>query len=417
MIVELLSVGTELLLGNIVNTNASYLSEKLALLGISVYFQTTVGDNRERLKAAIELALQRSDMVIMTGGLGPTNDDLSKETAAECFGLALYEDECVKEEIIQYFRTREIEIDTITENNWKQAMVPQGAKVLHNPNGTAPGLILEKDNKRIVLLPGPPNECKPMYKNELVPYLQQLNPGLLYSVMVKIVGMGESAVATKVHDLLVNSTNPTVAPYAKTGEVHLRVTAKADTEQEAKEMMKPVLERLREEFGNLIYTTDEKETLEQNIVTMLQQRRLTIATAESCTGGKLAARLTDVPGVSDVFKEGYITYANEVKVKLLGVKDETIKIKGVVSEEVAKEMSQGVKQVTGADVGIAVTGIAGPGGGSDKKPVGLVYIGCSLGKRTVVKRFRFHGNRTIVRESTVQQALVLLRALLLEHEM
>lgn len=414
MIVELLSVGTELLLGNIVNTNASYLSEKLALLGISVYFQTTVGDNQERLKTAIELALSRADMVIMTGGLGPTTDDLSKETAAECLGLELYEDESVKEDILSYFRQREIDLSLVTLNNWKQAMVPKGALILRNPNGTAPGFVLEKDNKQIVLLPGPPSECRPMYENELVPYLKKQNPGLLYSEMVKIVGLGESAVATRINDLIEHSTNPTVAPYAKTGEVHLRVTANAGNEQEAKKLTAPVVARIREEFGNLIYTTDEKETLEQNVTHMLEEKGMTLATAESCTGGKIAARITDVPGASKVFKEGYITYANDAKVKLLGVREETIQQYGVVSEQVAAEMVEGVRMITGAQAGIAVTGIAGPDGGSEEKPIGLVYIGCSVEDKTKVKRFCFHGNRGLVRDAAVQQALILLRRLLLE---
>lgn len=415
MVVELLSVGTELLLGNIVNTNASYLSEKLALLGISVYFQTTVGDNQERLKAAIELALSRADMVIMTGGLGPTTDDLSKETAAECLGLELYEDESVKEDILSYFRQREIDPSSVTLNNWKQAMVPKGALILRNPNGTAPGFVLEKENKQIVLLPGPPSECRPMYENELVPYLKKRNPGLLYSEMVKIVGLGESAVAARINDLIENSTNPTVAPYAKTGEVHLRVTANAGNEQEAKKLTAPVVAQIREEFGNLIYTTDEKETLEQNVIRMLEEKGMTVTTAESCTGGKIAARITDVPGASKVFKEGYVTYANDAKEKLLGVSEKTIQQYGVVSEQVAGEMVEGVKRAAGAQAGIAVTGIAGPDGGSKEKPVGLVYIGCSVGDKTEVKRFRFHGNRGLVRDGAVQQALILLRKLLLEQ--
>lgn len=414
MVAELLSVGTELLLGNIVNTNASYLSEKLALLGISVYYQTTVGDNPERLKTAIELALSRADMVIMTGGLGPTTDDLSKETAAECFGLDLYEDATVKEDILAYYRQREIDPASITPNNWKQAMVPEGAGILHNPNGTAPGLILQKNNKQIVLLPGPPGECQPMYENELVPYLKKLNPGLLYSEMVKIVGIGESAVAARMNDLIENSTNPTVAPYAKTGEVHLRVTAKAENEQEAKKLVAPVVDRLKREFGSLIYTTDEKETLEQNIIRLLEKKGMTVATAESCTGGKIAARITDVPGASGVFREGYVTYANEAKRKLLGVSGKTLETYGAVSEQTAREMVEGVKKAAGAQAGIAVTGIAGPEGGSREKPVGLVFIGCSVGNKTEVKRFCFHGNRRLVRDGAVQQAMILLRQLLLD---
>ncbi len=415
MTAEILSVGTELLLGNIVNTNACYLSEKLASLGIGVYVQTTVGDNADRLREAIRLALSRADLVVMTGGLGPTPDDLSKEIAAECFGMELEEDPAVREQIAAYFQRRGTAPDQVPDNNWKQALVPRGAKILANPNGTAPGFLLEKGNKAILLLPGPPAECKPMFENEAIPWLKQKQPGVFYSVMVRMVGIGESAAAARIRDLIENSVNPTVAPYAKPGEVHIRVTAAAADEAEAKSLTEPVVNRLYEEFGSHIYTTDESETLEQNIIGMLRERGMTVATAESCTGGKIAARITDVPGASDVFREGYITYANDVKSRLLGVREESIRRCGVVSEQVAREMAEGVRRASGAEAGIGVTGIAGPGGGSEQKPVGLVYIGCSVGTRTVAKRFCFSGNRALVRTNAAQQALVLLRQMLLEE--
>ena len=261
MIAELISVGTELLLGNIVNTNAAFLSEKLALLGYSVYFQTTVGDNRERLYMAIKGALDRSDVVILSGGLGPTEDDLTKETAAEVLGASLYEDPSVKESIQDYFKQRKSK--KITENNWKQAMVPEGAKILPNANGTAPGLILsaKEGTKYVILLPGPPGELKPMFEEQVEPFLSDLEPGTIYSQMVKIHGIGESVVEDQIKDLIDGLENPTIAPYAKTGEVHLRVTAKAASRKEAKKLVQPVCEELKKRFRRAVYTMKEDETL------------------------------------------------------------------------------------------------------------------------------------------------------------
>ena len=409
MTVELISVGTEILLGNIVNTNAAYLSEKLAALGLSCYHQSVVGDNEERLEAAIRLAVSRSDIVILGGGLGPTKDDLTKEVTARVFGKELYEDAHSKERIMDYF-LRMGKKAVITENNWKQAMVPEGAIVIDNDNGTAPGIIMEDENGKIaILMPGPPNELKPMFEGFVYPYLNKLQPEGIYSKMVKLCGIGESQAETMISDLLEEQTNPTLAPYAKTGEVHLRVTAKALNEEKADELMQPMMDELYKRFGSLIYTTDENVTLEESIVSMLKEKQMTLTTAESCSGGLLAGRIMNVPGASSVYNEGYITYSNAAKEKLLGVKHETLEKYGAVSEETAYEMAVGAAQAAGADAALSVTGIAGPDGGTAEKPVGLVYVGCYVNGKVRVEEFRFTGNRSKNRDYAVVRALTLLR--------
>ena len=413
MTVELISVGTEILLGNIVNTNAAWLAGQCAALGLSCYYQSVVGDNQERLRETLKTALERSDAVILSGGLGPTTDDLTKETAAEAMGMPLVEDPRSLERIEEYFRARGLEM---TENNKKQALVPAGAVVLDNDNGTAPGLILEKGEKRVILLPGPPNELIPMFEERVRPYLQRLEPGILYSRTVKICGMGESKVASIVQDLIDSQTNPTIAPYAKTGEVHLRVTARAQAEKEAKNLAKPRVKELEKPFGKDIYTTREDVALEQAVVDLLLNRQLTVCTIESCTGGMLAARLINVPGVSETFRAGFITYSNKAKRKVAGVKKKTLRKYGAVSPQTAGEMARGAAKTSHADVTVSVTGIAGPDGGSREKPVGLVYIGCHIGDRTTVQEYRFVGNRGKIRESAVSAALTLLRRCILEAE-
>ena len=412
MVVELISVGTELLLGNIVNTNAAYLAQKCAILGLSLYHQTVVGDNEERLSETLQTALGRADVVILSGGLGPTQDDLTKETAASVLEMPLVEDAHSRERIEEYFKNSQFKI--ITDNNWKQAMVPKGAIVVDNDNGTAPGLIMEKKGKSVILLPGPPNELVPMFEKSIMPYLRKLQPETISSVMVKICGLGESYVETQIADLIENQSNPTIATYAKTGEVHLRVTAKAADEKEAKKLIKPMVKELKNRFGNSIYTTDENVTLEETVVNLLKEKELTLTTAESCTGGMLGARLTNVPGVSDVYKQGFITYSNRSKRKMLDVKKNTLKDYGAVSDKTAKEMAKNGAFITGSDACVSITGIAGPGGGTPEKPVGLVYIACCYDNITV-NEYHFKGEREKVRENTVVRALTLLRECILEN--
>lgn len=411
VVVELIAVGTEILLGNIVNTNAAYLAEKCAGLGLSCYYQSVVGDNAERLFETLSCAVKRSDIVILSGGLGPTEDDLTKETAAKVFGKELYMDEASKEQIRRYFEKRG---SKPTENNWKQALVPEGAAAVENENGTAPGIIMEQDGKHVILLPGPPNELIPMFEKSIVPYLNGLQPGIIYSKTVKVCGIGESLAETMIADLIDTQTNPTIATYAKTGEVHLRVTAAAETEKEAKKRIKPVVKELKSRFGNAVYTTKEAVTLEEAIAELLRENKLTAAFAESCTGGMIAARMINVPGVSENLKVSYVTYSDKAKHKLLGVKKELLREKGAVSAEVAKAMAKGAAVLANADVAVAVTGIAGPDGGSKEKPVGLVYIACSINGITKVKEFHFSGNRMKIRENATANALILMRECILE---
>ena len=412
MTVELISVGTELLLGNIVNTNAVYLSQKCAALGLSCYHQSVVGDNEERLTEAVRLALQRSDILILSGGLGPTKDDLTKEVAARVMGRPLYLHEESKAAIQSFFEKRGLEI---TDNNWKQAMVPEGCIVVANPNGTAPGIIMAENGKHVILMPGPPNEMIPMFETSIMPYLSSLQSCVIYSQTVKICGVGESRAETMVADLIREQTNPTLATYAKTGEVHLRVTARAEDEKAARKLVKPMVKELKGRFGNHVYTTEDDVTLEKAVVDLLLANGLTVSTVESCTGGLVAARLINVPGVSEVFKSGYITYSNKAKRRLLGIKKNTLTKHGAVSEEVARDMAKGAAMVSKADVVVSITGIAGPDGGTEEKPVGLVYIGCYVCGRYTVKKCLFSGDRAKIRENTVSAALSLMRECILKY--
>lgn len=413
MVVELVSVGTELLLGNIVNTNARYLSEKFAMLGLSVYYQTTVGDNRERMTEVIRTALSRADVVVLNGGLGPTEDDITKDVCAELMGAELKEDPEVRAHLEDWYRQRNKK--DVPDSNWRQALVPEGAVVFHNTNGTAPGLVLEKNGKTAILLPGPPNELYPMVENQVCPYFQKRQSEVIYSRMIKICGYGESKVEEMLLDLIDHQTNPTLATYAKTKEVHLRVTARAKSEEEAKKLLKPVIKEIKKRFGNAIYTTNEQDTLEAVVVDLLKKYGLTVTTAESCTGGLVAARLVNVPGASEVFREGFVTYSNKAKKKYLDVSKSTLRKYGPVSEQTAKEMATGGVFATDADACVAVTGLAGPDGGTEEKPVGLVYIACYMKDSVKVEEYRFKGNREKIREQATVQALDLLRRSILKN--
>lgn len=413
MTAEIICVGTELLLGNIVNTNAAFLSEKLAYLGINCYFQTVVGDNRDRLLSVINTALSRADILIFSGGLGPTEDDLTKETVAEALGKKLIRDKWAEQEIADYFALRG---RIPTDNNWKQADVIEGCDILYNKNGTAPGIFVSEGEKTVILLPGPPLELKSMFTDSVMPKLQQKCGQVFYSQTVKIVGPGESSVETQILDMLNTQENPTIAPYAKTGEVHLRVTARAKDEKEAREKTAPVVEELYRRFGNAVYTTDADETLEMALTKLLIKKKYTMTTAESCTGGMIAARMVNAPGVSAVLKSGFITYANEAKEELLGVSHDTLEKFGAVSRETAEEMAEGAVKAAHTDAAVAVTGIAGPDGGTKEKPVGLVYIGVNVRGNVEVREYHFSGSRQKIRESVTAAALTFLREKLLASE-
>ncbi|MFL0270212.1 competence/damage-inducible protein A [Candidatus Clostridium radicumherbarum] len=402
---EILAVGTEILLGDIVNTNAHYLSQRLANLGISVYYQTVVGDNEERLLKAYDLAFKRADLVIATGGLGPTKDDLTKEIGAKYFGKDMY----LHEESYKHIKELFDKLNRpISEGNKKQAIIPEGALILPNPNGTAPGCIIEEGNKVLVMLPGPPKEMEPMFEASVVPYLDKFSDGVIVSKVVRVVGLGESAMAEKVLDLIENQTNPTVAPYAKDNESILRITAKANTIKDAEALITPIEEEIRKRIGEDIYAEGEI-SLSEVVGEMLVRNNLTIGTAESCTGGLLSGTLINYPGISSVFLEGAVTYSNEAKIKRLGVKAETLESFGAVSEETAAEMAEGIARTAGTDIGISVTGVAGPGGGTLEKPVGLIYIGLYFKGKVKVKKLNCNGDRQKVRNRTVVAALDLLR--------
>ncbi len=417
MIAELISVGTEILLGNIVNTNSAYLAEKCAQLGLSLYYQTVVGDNEGRMRETIRTALDRSDIIILTGGLGPTEDDLTKEITAEVMGLPLKEDAHTRqllEDYLAQYQKNDAQ-RRITSNNYKQALVPEGAYILDNHNGTAPGLIMEKDGKTAVLLPGPPGELKPMFEEKVYPYLRKKQPETIFSQMVKICSIGESQVADEIQDLIETQTNPTIAPYAKTGEVHLRITAKGGSQKECEELIRPVVRELERRFGKNVFAETENMTLEEAVTVLLWNRNLTLSTAESCTGGVIAARIVNVPGASDVFLQGMVTYSNEAKKRTLGVREDTLRLYGAVSEECAKEMAEGGCSFSGTDVCLSVTGIAGPGGGTLEKPVGTVFMGCCVKGKTTVREYHFTGNRARVREQTAAHGLAFLRSCILEN--
>ena len=380
---EIIGVGTELLLGDIVNTDAQYLAQELAAMGIVIHYQEVVGDNPERMRECISKAVSRSDLVILTGGLGPTADDLTKEISCEVMGAELVLDEGILEEIRSFFRSKGI---VMPDSNAKQAYVPEGGTVFANRNGTAPGCAIEKDGKTVIMLPGPPRELKVMFEYEVKPFLAAKTGGVILSKQVRTFGIGESSMAQSVADLL-DGENPTVAPYAKDGEALLRVTARAETKEKAEQMCDETIEKIRGKIGGYIYSTDSLN-LEQTVVKLLREKGKKIALAESCTGGYIAKRITDVPGSSEVFEYGIVSYSNEVKMKLLGVKSETIEQFTEVSEQTAAEMAEGVRLLSGADIGISVTGISGPGGGTEDKPVGLAYIGFSHSGGTYVHEVR-----------------------------
>ena len=408
---EIISVGTELLLGNIINTNSQYLSERLADLGFDVHYHHTVGDNEARLIEAGEISLGRSELLIFTGGLGPTDDDITRETVAKLMGLTIHNDEAILKGIQSFYDKLN---RSMPEINKKQANVPEGALVLENPNGTAPGLILKKDGKYAVLLPGPPKEMIPMFETSVVPWLKEKGDGsVIESKTLRVVGVGESAVQEKLQHIFDTQTNPTVAPYAKTSETHLRVTAKAINKEEAQKMILPMVKEIELILGENIYGYDET-TLEMAILDLAKRKGVTLSTAESCTGGLVASRLTDIGGASEAYIGSVVSYSNEVKMKVLGVKEATLKAYGAVSAETAAEMAEGVRRVTGADIGISTTGIAGPGGGSEEKPVGLAYIGISTSEGTKTIRNFALGNREKIKWNTATKALDTLRREMLE---
>jgi len=403
---EILSVGTELLLGGTTNTDARDISIYLSELGINVYYHTVVGDNPERLKGAVQIARGRADIIITTGGLGPTCDDLTKQVLASAFDLEMVLHEELAEEIKRYFK-EVIGVDTMTENNLQQAYLPAGCTIFHNEWGTAPGCAFEAKGVRVIMLPGPPRECNAMFKACAMPYLRALSDEVILSHNLNIVGSGESTVESKLVDMMNEMKNPTLAPYAKEGEVQLRITAKAKSEEEAEEMIKPVIEKVRAVLGDIIYGVDAG-SLEQVVFELLCEKNMTISTAESCTGGFIAKRLTDLRGSSKVFIGGAVTYAAESKTSVLGVSPELIEKHGVISAEVATEMAKRARAVFKTSVAVATTGLAGPEG-DGINPVGTVFVALATENEVFVTKLSSGLGRSRVRTLASNCALDMVR--------
>ena len=401
---EIIAVGTELLLGEIVNTDAPMIAQGLAELGIGVYFQTVCGDNPDRLKSVLEVAKQRADLIITTGGLGPTADDLTKETIAAAFGKGLVRDEESMARLREHFKGR-----TMTKNNEKQADVPEGCTVFQNDWGTAPACAFEGEGCLVIMLPGPPRECTPLFRGKVMPFLEKRRGGALCSRYVKVFGMGESEMASRLSRQMDTWENPTAAPYAKEGECLVRITAMGKDKEEAFAMTEPAVREVRQVLGDVVYGVDA-DSLEQVVVQEMTARGLTLATAESCTGGLMGKRITDVPGASACYLGGVVSYQNEVKENLLGVRHETLITKGAVSEDTACQMAEGVRKALGADIGISTTGVAGPGGGTPEKPVGLIYVGISTKDKTwAVRILRPRQSRESLRRLASSTAFDLVR--------
>jgi nicotinamide-nucleotide amidase len=401
--VEVITTGTELLLGEILNTNFTWLAQELNLRGFDVLYQTTVGDNPVRMKEVLDIAAHRADIVITSGGLGPTRGDITKELVAEYCGVDFYMNLEVWNHIHDLLSRRNI---CIASNNEKQALVPSGAIVLHNEAGTAPGLVLEHGNTTFVMLPGPPFELKHVCEKELFPYFEQRFPhlGIIKSHTLKLRGIGESNLAEMLDDIIVHQSNPTIALYARRGEILIRLTAKAASAAEADALIAAMQEQVEKIVGTYVYGYDE-DTLPEVLGRELLLRKQTIAFAESCTGGLVSSMMTDVPGSSEYVKGSVVSYTNEVKNQVISVSKTTLSKKGAVSEEAALEMVKGVREVIGSDLAVSITGLAGPGGGTRKKPVGLVYIAVADANGTLCRQFNFTGTRTQIKQRAAMAAL------------
>jgi nicotinamide-nucleotide amidase len=413
---EIVATGTELLLGETINTSAHYLTGKLSSLGIEVDYHTTVGDNSERLEQVLRQAIDRSDLVLTTGGLGPTADDLTKELVAKVLNLQMELDQTSLNQIVQFFGRRKAPMPT---SNEKQAYFPKGSKILPNPIGTAPGALIEKDGKTVIILPGPPFEMQPMFENYVWPELQRMigpDSVRMNERVLKIFGIGESAIEEVLGDLM-NLPNITMALLAKRAEMHIRLVARGTEamSQNAVDSLKQAEGEIRRRLGDKVFGCDQ-ETMLGIVGQTLKNNHLTLATAESCTGGLLGATLTSEPGSSTFYLGGVVSYSNSLKQQFLGVAEKTLHQFGAVSEEVAREMAEGIRQKSGSDLAISTTGIAGPDGGTDLKPVGLVYIGFASSKKVYAKKFQFYGERESVRQLTVQAALNEIRLNMLNNE-
>ena len=404
---EIICVGTELLLGNVVNTNASEISEALSELGINVYYHTVAGDNPERLRAAIDIAAARADIIITTGGLGPTCDDLTKQTLADAFDLKMVMHEDQAEHLKKYYFGN-LHNAAMTSNNLRQTVFPEGCTIFPNECGTAPGCAFFARGVHVLMLPGPPREMRDMLKKQAVPYLLSLSDYGIHSHVIHVFGMGESLMEDKLHDLMETMTNPTLAPYAKEGEALTRITARTHSPEEAEALMAPVMEEVLKRLGDVVYGVDMPD-LETVCVKLLSEKELTLACAESCTGGMLSKRITDVPGASKVFLGGITAYSAAVKEKLLDIPPELISSEGVVSRDVALAMAAGARKALGADLGIGITGLAGPDGDGSEVPVGTVYVALSSADASYCRKLKLGNNRVRTRTVASSHALDMIR--------
>ena len=397
--VEILSVGTELLLGNIANTDAQILSQGLSELGLNVFWHTVVGDNPQRAREAVSIAKGRADVIITTGGLGPTCDDLTKNVLAEAFGKKLVFDEPSAQRVRDWFqRTGR----PMTDNNLQQAMLPEGCTVLVNDWGTAPGCAFEAEGVHVIMLPGPPSECRPMFHHRAKPYLLSLSEGVIASHTVKLFGIGESSMEAQLREQMNAMTNPTLAPYAKEGECELRVTAKAASDEEAQALLQPTVEQVKGLFGDKVYGVDVP-SLEYVVIQGLKEKGLTLGCAESCTGGLMAKRLTDIPGASAVFKGGIVSYTNEVKQNVLQVPEELLEQHGAVSGQVAAAMAQGARRALGCDIALSSTGVAGPDRDDRGNEVGVMFVAIATQSGVHVRPLRL-GTRPMRERLRIQTA-------------
>ena len=407
MICEILSVGTELLMGQIANTDAQYLSRRLSELGIDLYRHITVGDNPGRVKQALADALSRADLVITTGGLGPTEDDLTKEMVAEHFGLEMVLDEGSLDALTQRM-TRLHAGRVITQNNQKQAYFPKGALIMPNRCGTAPGCIVIQGDKRVAVLPGPPRELKDMFEQQLEPYLKRETGTIIHSRFLRIFGVGESSVETRLLDLF-HLGNPTLALYCSPSEVQARLTVKSQLGEDPAPLLDPLEREIRSRLGDAVYAEGRDETMASTVLAQMTAHGKTLALAESCTGGRLAAMLVDCAGASKAFIQSLVTYSNAAKARVLGVSSDILDHEGAVSEACARAMAKSCQQISGADYALSITGYAGPDGGTEADPVGTVFIGLASAQDTQVKRFSFFGDRDWVRTLACINALNMLR--------
>jgi len=397
----IIAVGTELLMGKVTNTNAVYLSSVLNEYGVSVLYHITVGDNPKRLEDAVKSYMDEVDMIITTGGLGPTQDDLTKEIVSKALGVELVLDPVLKTEIQAFFKRIN---RNMTENNIKQAYKPTGSMTMENGHGTAPGFIIEKDGKTAVLLPGPPREMVPMVESGFVPYLKEQHAEEITTVWIRVFGMGESSVEDAIQDIVKTQTNPTLATYVREGSIAIRVTANGASEADNMKCIQPLVDEIKARLGNVVYSLKD-ETLDVYVGKLLMEKKISFSLAESCTGGMIASTLVGQSGISSVFDRGYVTYSNEAKQEELGVPLQTLIDHGAVSEETARAMVEGLRRKNGSRLCVGVTGIAGPGGGSKEKPVGLVYISVYFDDTLKVFKHNFHGNRTRVRQTAANFAL------------